>query len=125
MRVINIEQMLTHVDKPWTPHVVGRVNDALVKLAKLQGEFIWHQHETEDELFLVVRGTLRMGVREGGSEREEIVRPGELLIIPHGTEHRPVAGDGEEVHVLLFEPDTTVNTGDAGGERTVSELPSL
>jgi mannose-6-phosphate isomerase-like protein (cupin superfamily) len=83
-----------------------------VKLVKLKGEFVWHAREAEDELFLVLRGRLRMQFRD----REVVVDPGELIIVPHGTEHRPVADD--EVHVLLLEPRSTVNTGTAGGERT-------
>jgi mannose-6-phosphate isomerase-like protein (cupin superfamily) len=83
-----------------------------VKLVKLKGEFVWHAHDIEDELFLVVAGTLRMQFRD----REVLVAPGEFIIVPHGTEHRPVADD--EVHLLLLEPATTVNTGTAGGSRT-------
>jgi mannose-6-phosphate isomerase-like protein (cupin superfamily) len=91
---------------------VGAVNDFIVKLVKLRGEFVWHSHEAEDELFLVLQGRLRMQFRD----REVAVSLGEFIIVPHGTEHRPVAD--EEVHLLLLEPASTVNTGTAGGERT-------
>jgi mannose-6-phosphate isomerase-like protein (cupin superfamily) len=96
----------------WSPKAIGALNDFLVKVVKLQGEFVWHSHEKEDELFYVLRGTLRMQFRDG----EVALGVGELIIVPHGVEHRPVAD--EEVHVLLLEPGTTVNTGTAGGERT-------
>ena len=96
----------------WSPRIVGQVNDVHVKLVKLEGEFVWHAHEAEDEMFLVLSGRLRMRLRD----RELIAGPGEFLIVPRGVEHCPVAD--EEVHVLLVEPATTVNTGSAGGERT-------
>lgn len=100
------------VREHWSPKAIAAVNDFLVKVVKLRGEFVWHAHDVEDELFLVLRGTLRMQFRDG----ETIVSPGELIVVPHGVEHRPVAD--EEVHVLLLEPGTTVNTGTAGGGRT-------
>jgi mannose-6-phosphate isomerase-like protein (cupin superfamily) len=103
----------------WNPRVVGELNGQQVKLAKFLGEFVWHRHEAEDELFLVVRGSLRVEFRDRSVE----LGAGEFLIVPRGVEHRPVAD--EEVEVLLFEPATTVNTGSAGGERTVSTLEWL
>ena len=109
---VNLADKLSQFTDTWKQRVVGEVNDMEVKVAKLKGEFIWHHHDAEDELFLVVKGRLRMQFRE----REVVVEPGELIVVPHGTEHRPV-GD-EEVHVLLLEPASTVNTGTAGGERT-------
>jgi len=112
MQTINLAEKLALVHEYWSPKAVGQVNDIHVKLVKLKGEFVWHAHETEDELFLVLAGTLRMQLRE----RELVVREGEFLVVPRGTEHRPVAD--EEVHVLLLEPASTVNTGTAGGERT-------
>lgn len=112
MQPVNLADKLALIADVWSPKIVGRVNDFHVKLVKLSGEFVWHAHEVEDELFLVLRGTLRMQLRDG----ETTVHEGELLIVPHGTEHRPVA-DGE-VHVLLLEPASTVNTGTAGGDRT-------
>lgn len=112
MQPVNLAEKLARIVDHWAPKVVGQVNDVHVKLVKLTGEFVWHAHEAEDELFLVLRGTLRMQFRD----RETLVRAGEFVIVPHGTEHRPVAD--EEVHVLLVEPASTVNTGTAGGGRT-------
>jgi mannose-6-phosphate isomerase-like protein (cupin superfamily) len=112
LRKVNLEGELARFQELWSPKVVGAVNDFQVKLVKLKGEFVWHAHEAEDELFLVLRGTLRLQLRD----QEVLVGPGELVVVPHGVEHRPVAD--EEVHVLLLEPGSTVNTGTAGGERT-------
>lgn len=104
----------------WSPKIAGELNDSYVKLVKLRGEFLWHHHEKEDELFLVVKGVLRMKLREDGRERELRIREGEFVIIPRGTEHLPI-GD-EEVHVVLLEPKTTLNTGNIRNQRTVEEL---
>ncbi|MEZ5316223.1 MAG: cupin domain-containing protein [Vicinamibacterales bacterium] len=112
MHTVNLAEKLSRFSDRWSPKAVGEVNDFHVKLVKLEGEFVWHAHDVEDELFLVLQGTLRMQFRD----REALVRPGEFIIVPHGTEHRPVAD--EEVHVLLLEPKSTVNTGTAGGART-------
>jgi mannose-6-phosphate isomerase-like protein (cupin superfamily) len=112
MPPVNLAEKLARIADYWCPKVVGQVNDVHVKLVKLKGEFVWHAHEIEDELFLVLRGTLRMQFRD----HETTIREGEFLVVPHGTEHRPVAE--EEVHVLLLEPASTVNTGTARGERT-------
>jgi mannose-6-phosphate isomerase-like protein (cupin superfamily) len=109
---VNLSGKLDLFQDLWSPKVVAAVNEFHVKLVKLEGEFVWHSHEAEDELFLVLHGTLRMQFRE----HEVTLGPGELVVVPHGVEHRPVADD--EVHVLLLEPKTTVNTGTAGGERT-------
>jgi len=109
---VNLAQKLALIGDYWSPKAVGAVNDSVVKLVKLKGEFVWHAHAAEDELFFVLRGTLRMQFRD----REVVVGPGELLVVPRGTEHRPAADD--EVHVLLIEPASTVNTGTAGGDRT-------
>jgi mannose-6-phosphate isomerase-like protein (cupin superfamily) len=111
-RKVNLSSKLALFQELWSPKAIGAVNDFHVKLVKLKGEFVWHSHETEDELFLVLRGRLRMQFRDG----EVVVEPGELIIVPHRTEHRPVADD--EAHVLLLEPGSTVNTGTAGGDRT-------
>ena len=108
MEKINIAQKLSLVSEHWRPKIVGELNGQHVKLVKLKGEFIWHRHEREDELFLVVKGSLRMDFRDRSVQVEE----GEFIIVPRGTEHRPVAA-AEETHVLLFEPASTVNTGDA------------
>jgi mannose-6-phosphate isomerase-like protein (cupin superfamily) len=91
----------------WNPRIAGRLNGQAVKLVRFQGEFVWHRHEKEDELFFVVKGSFHMELRE----KTITLREGDFLIIPRGTEHRPVAP--EEVQVMLFEPDTTLNTGDA------------
>ena len=109
---VNLAEQLARFSDLWSPKVVGAVNDFHVKLVKVRGEFVWHAHDVEDELFLVLRGRLRVQLRE----HEVVVGPGEFLVVPHGVEHRPVAD--EEVHVLLLEPASTVNTGTAGGERT-------
>jgi mannose-6-phosphate isomerase-like protein (cupin superfamily) len=109
---VNLSEKLARFQELWSPKIVGAVNDFYVKLVKLRGEFVWHSHDAEDELFLVLRGTLRMQFRD----HETTLGPGELIVVPHQVEHRPVADD--EVHVLLLEPKSTVNTGTAGGERT-------
>ena len=103
----------------WHPRIVGELNGQQVKLVKFQGEFIWHTHDAEDELFLVARGRFRMDLRD----RPIWVEEGEFLIVPRGVEHRPVAES--EVHLLLFEPATTVNTGDQAGELTVEQPERL
>lgn len=110
---VNLEEKLALFAEPWSPRVIGDVNECAVKLVKLKGEFVWHRHESEDELFLVVKGRFRMELRDGTVPLEE----GELIIVPRGVEHRPVAD--EEAHVLLFEPRTVVNTGDVVEARTV------
>ncbi|MGE4506266.1 MAG: cupin domain-containing protein, partial [Desulfovibrionaceae bacterium] len=97
----------------WHARIVGEINDTPVKLARIQGEFLWHSHAEEDELFLVVEGELTLKLRD----RDLLVRPGEFVVVPRGVEHMPVCEN--EVKILLLEPKTTVNTGDAGGERTV------
>lgn len=117
--VVNLAERLARFSSHWDPKIVGELNGQQVKLVKFQGEFLWHHHEAEDELFLVIRGSFTMEFRE----RAVTVREGEFLIVPRGVEHRPVAA--EEVHVLLFEPATTLNTGTAGGPRTVARPERL
>jgi mannose-6-phosphate isomerase-like protein (cupin superfamily) len=107
----------------WNPRIVGEVGDQYVKLAKFQGEFQWHHHEHEDELFLVVRGQLRMGLRDP-EERTVIIDEGEILIVPAGVEHLPAAV-GDEAWILMIEPKTTLNTGTEHNERTRAELERL
>lgn len=119
MDVVNIRHKLAQITKHWQPHIVGELNGQHVKLAKLEGPFIWHHHEHEDELFLVIRGRLRMELRSGAVDIGE----GEFCIVPRGVEHRPVAED--EVHVLLFEPAGTLNTGNVRNERTVETLKRI
>jgi len=114
MRTISLSEKLAQFSEYWSPRIVGELNDSHVKLVKLKGEFVWHQHENEDELFLVIKGKLLIKLRDGDVTLEE----GEMVIIPRGVEHMPVAE--EEVHVMLLEPKTTVNTGNAGGDRTVA-----
>jgi mannose-6-phosphate isomerase-like protein (cupin superfamily) len=113
MESINLAQKLSLFQDHWHPRIVGELNESYVKLVKLQGEFVWHQHEHEDELFLVLQGRLTIRLRDG----ELHIGPGELAIIPRGVEHCPVAT--EEVHVLLLEPKTTLNTGNVNNERSV------
>jgi mannose-6-phosphate isomerase-like protein (cupin superfamily) len=112
MERVNVVQKFTLIKEYWQPKIVGELNDAYVKLAKLKGEFVWHQHENEDELFLVVKGKLLIKLRD----RDVWLEEGEFLIMPKGVEHLPVAA--EEVHLLLLEPKTTVNTGNVRNERT-------
>ncbi len=115
IRKVSLAEKLGSFQDHWSPKIVGEVNDAFVKLVKFQGDFVWHHHDTEDELFLVVKGRLRMRLRDG----ELVVGEGELVIVPRGIEHLPVAD--KETHVLLFEPKTTVNTGNVRSERTVTD----
>ena len=113
---VNLAQKFSSFTDQYKPKIIGEVNDSYVKAVKLQGEFVWHHHETEDELFYVVKGRLVIRLRDG----EVVLEPGEFAVIPHMVEHMPVAD--EEVHVLLLEPKTTVNTGTADNDRTVREL---
>ena len=106
MNVINLQRAFAAFDVHWRPKIVGAVNDAHVKLVKLRGEFVWHHHEHEDELFLVIKGTLVIKLRD----RDLTIGPGEFAIIPRGVEHCPVAA--EEVHVMLIEPAGEPNSGD-------------
>jgi mannose-6-phosphate isomerase-like protein (cupin superfamily) len=123
MDKVNLMQKFSLFSDHYSPKIVGEINDAFVKLVKLQGDFMWHHHETEDELFFVAKGALRMKVRENGAEREIVVRPGEFIIIPHGVEHFPSAD--EETHIMLLEPKSTLNTGNVENERTVAELQRI
>src|SRR5260370_11605005 len=120
MQKINLNQKLSLFNEHWKPHIVGELNGQLVKLVKFQGPFTWHHHENEGELFLVVKGRFRMDFRETGKDREVWLEEGEMIIIPRGTEHRPFAD--EECHVLLFEPASTLNTGNVENEFTVKDL---
>jgi mannose-6-phosphate isomerase-like protein (cupin superfamily) len=119
MEKINLAEKLALFSTYWQPKVVGELNGQQVKLVKFKGEFVWHHHDHEDELFLVVEGRFRMELRDRSIELEA----GELLVVPRGVEHRPVAD--EEASVLLFEPAGTLNTGNTRGERTVDELERL
>lgn len=119
MDTVNLKDKFNQFSDRWSPKIIGELNDFYVKAAKLKGEFVWHHHDHEDELFLVVKGTLRMKFRD----REEIVREGEFIVVPHGVEHLPVAD--EEVHLVLIEPKSTLNTGNIVNERTVPELQRI
>lgn len=119
MEPINLAQKLSLFSEYWGPKIIAEVNDFHVKVVKLKGEFVWHQHANEDELFLVVKGTLLIKLRD----RDLWLREGELAVIPKGVEHLPIAED--EVQVLLLEPKTTVNTGDTQSDRTVTDLEQL
>ena len=116
---VNLSEKFALFNEHWSPKIAGEVNDAHVKLVKLQGEFVWHKHETEDEMFLVVKGRMTIRLRDGEVQLGE----GEFAIIPRGVEHMPVAD--EEAHVLLFEPATVLNTGNIVNERTVAELQHI
>lgn len=113
--VVNLARKFALFQDHWSPKIVGELNDSYIKLAKLKGEFVWHQHEQEDELFLVVKGRLLIKLRD----RDLWLNEGEFVVIPRGVEHLPVAA--EEVHVLLLEPKSTLNTGEVRNERTVDD----
>jgi mannose-6-phosphate isomerase-like protein (cupin superfamily) len=119
VETINLKEKFNSFSDHWNQRVLGEVNDCAVKAVKIKGEFIWHHHDIEDELFLVVKGTLRMKFRD----HEAIVREGEFVIVPKGVEHCPVAD--EEVHIVLIEPKSTLNTGNIVNERTVSQLERI
>jgi mannose-6-phosphate isomerase-like protein (cupin superfamily) len=116
---VNLAEKLAQFDEQWSPKIVAELNDAYVKVVKLGGEFVWHHHDEEDELFLVVSGRLTMQFRDGDVE----VGPGELIVVPKGVEHCPRAD--EEVHVVLVEPKTVLNTGNVRNERTVEQLERI
>lgn len=116
MNKVNLAEKFRLFSEHWSPKIVGCLNAQHVKLVKFRGAFVWHHHETEDELFLVIKGRFRMEFRD----RDVWLEEGEFLIVPRGTEHRPVAE--EEVHVMLFEPMGTLNTGNVESERTRAEL---
>lgn len=109
---MNLKEKFSLFDEMWKPKLVGELNGQHVRIVKIDGKFVWHHHDDEDELFLVVDGRFRMEFRD----RSEWIEAGEFIIVPRGVEHRPVAG--EEAHIMLFEPAGTVNTGSAGGEMT-------
>ena len=116
MDTINLNQKFALFQQYWSPKIVGELNDSYIKLAKLKGEFVWHQHESEDELFLVVKGHLLIKLRD----RDIQFKDGEFVFLPKGVELLPIAE--EEVHVLLLEPKSTLNTGNVQNERTVNNL---
>jgi mannose-6-phosphate isomerase-like protein (cupin superfamily) len=119
METINLNNKFSLISDCWNPRIIGELNDSYIKAVKLKGEFVWHHHDHEDELFLVTKGTLRMKFRG----REAFVREGEFIIVPRGVEHCPVAD--EEVHLILLEPKSTLNTGNITNERTVAQLERI
>jgi mannose-6-phosphate isomerase-like protein (cupin superfamily) len=119
MEKVNIAQKLSLFSDHWSPKIVGELNGQHVKLAKLNGEFVWHKHENEDELFFVIKGSFKMEYRD----KTIVVNENEFLIVPKGVEHRPVAD--EEVSIMLFEPATTLNTGNTEGELTKHVLDMI
>ena len=119
MKKINISQKLAQFNDHWNPRIIGELNHQYVKLAKLKGEFIWHKHDNEDEMFLVLKGTLKIAFRD----RTETINENEIIIVPKGIEHKPIAE--QEVSVMLFEPVTTINTGAIENERTRKKLEFL
>ena len=120
MNKINLNHKLSLIKDHWNPRIVGELNGQYVKLVKFTGPFTWHHHETEDEMFLVVKGRFCMEFREDGRDEKVWLEEGEFLIVPRGVEHRPVAE--EEAHVLLFEPAFTLNTGNVANELTRQNL---
>ena len=119
MEKVNLNQKFGLIQDYWSPKIAGEINDSYVKLVKFKGEFVWHHHETEDELFLVVKGKLLIKLRDGDIWLQE----GEFVIIPKGIDHLPIAD--EEAHVILLEPKTTLNTGNTQNERTVTNLEQI
>jgi mannose-6-phosphate isomerase-like protein (cupin superfamily) len=119
MDKVNLAQKLGLFDEYWSPKLIGELNGQYVKLAKLKGEFVWHDHEAEDELFLVVKGNMVIKLRD----QDIMLEAGEFFIVPRGVEHCPVAD--EEVHVLMFEPKSTLHTGSVKTARTVEELKTI
>jgi len=116
---INLAQKFSQIHEYWKPYIVGELNGQLVKLDKLKGEFVWHHHENEDEMFLVAKGRFRIEFRDKTVQLEE----GEFIVVPRGVEHKPVAD--EECWILLFEPASTLNTGNVENERTQRELQKI
>ncbi len=121
MKAINLTSKLETFEKIWYPHQIATVDDMQVILAKIKGEFVWHAHEGEDELFQVLKGTLYMQFRD----RTEVVKEGEIIVVPRGLEHCPATRDGEEVHLLLFEKQSTAHTGAVQHELTQTEYPKI
>ena len=119
MQKVNLAQKLSLFSDHWSPKIVGELNGQQIKLAKFKGEFVWHKHDNEDELFFVIKGSFKMEYRD----KTVVVNENEFLIVPKGVEHRPVAD--EEVSIMLFEPATTLNTGDTEGELTKPVLERI
>ena len=128
MKPINIKQKFSKFSKNWHPHQIATVDNMQVILAKLKGEFVWHSHDDEDELFQVIKGTLYMQFRDAKNKNniwEEVVNEGEFIVVPKGVEHNPCTKNDEEVHVLLFEKLSTAHTGNVTHKRTQTEYPKI
>lgn len=121
MKPINPEEKLTRFSEHWHPHQIAVVNDMQVLLAKVKGEFVWHRHEEEDELFQIIKGTLYLQFRD----RTEKIEKGEIIVVPKGVEHCPMTKDGEEVHIMLFEKLSTRHTGEVEASLTVNDYPKI
>jgi mannose-6-phosphate isomerase-like protein (cupin superfamily) len=121
MKPINLKEKFTAFNKHWHPHQIAVVDDMQVILAKIRGEFVWHAHQNEDELFQVLKGTLHMQFRD----RTEVVKEGEIIVVPKGVEHCPATRNDEEVHLLLFEKQSTAHTGEVNHEMTQIEYPRI
>ncbi|MCF7559395.1 cupin domain-containing protein [Sabulilitoribacter multivorans] len=121
MNTINIKDKFSKFTKNWHPHQIAVVDDMQVILAKLKGDFVWHKHDDEDELFQVIKGTLYMQFRD----KTEIVKEGEIIVVPKGVEHNPMTKNGEEVHVLLFEKLNTAHTGNVQHKKTQTHYPKI
>lgn len=121
MKALNINKKLQRFNEHWHPHQIAIVNDMQVLLAKVKGEFVWHSHENEDELFQVVKGTLYMQFRD----RTEVVKEGEIIVVPAGVEHCPATRNGEEVHLLLFEKLSIKHTGNVKDALTQTKFPKI
>lgn len=119
MEKVNLAEKLAQVDELWSPHLIGTINETHVKIVRIKGEFVWHHHKQEDEMFLVIKGRLLIRFRD----RDVWLDEGELIVIPRGVEHQPVAP--EEVHVMLVEPAGTINTGNVQSEFTRTETPEI
>lgn len=119
MEKVNIAEKLSRFQEPWSPKIVGELNGQYVKLVKFTGPFVWHHHDQEDEMFFVVKGSFVMKYRD----RDVTLNAGEFIVVPRGVEHMPVAD--EEAHVMLFEPKSTLNTGNVRNERTLPQLEKL
>jgi mannose-6-phosphate isomerase-like protein (cupin superfamily) len=116
MNTINIHEKFRKFNEHWSPKVIAQMNDYHFKIAKIQGEFVWHSHPETDEVFIVIQGDMQIAFRDGNAA----LKAGEMLVVPKGVEHKPIAE--QECHILMVEPAGTVNTGDAGGNLTVEDL---
>lgn len=116
MDKVNIAEKMNLIHEHWSPKILGELNDSYIKAGKLKGEFVWHRHETEDEMFFIVKGSLTIKLRD----RDVVLQEGEFIVIPHGVEHMPVAED--EVQILMIEAKSTLNTGNVQNEKTIEHL---